>query len=224
VEVDPGDAWPFGPEGFAGASLAVDGLDVRAGPLTLLRDFSITVPPGQIHGLVGPNGAGKSSLLAALTAPSPRIHLEGGHIVVLQPQSGGGFPACTVDETLLLAARGGGRTAVEAQGVAAAWRDRLGLREAGGTFCAELSAGRRRLIDLARLLLRRPALLLCDEPLAGLDPGARAAAVSLLRSASAAGLTIVLAEHDRAAVAALATTTTELTRLDEQAAIPEPAG
>jgi ABC-type branched-subunit amino acid transport system ATPase component/ABC-type branched-subunit amino acid transport system permease subunit len=216
-EIDAEAPWPFSDDGFAGAPLAVEGLDVRAGPLTLVRSFSMAVPAGQIHGLVGPNGAGKSSLLAALAdTPSPHVRFEGGGVIVLQPQSGGGFPACSVDETLLLAARAGGREAAEARRVAAAWRGRLGLDASGSTLCAELSAGRRRLIDLARVLLRRPAVLLCDEPLAGLDPAARATAVSLLRAAGAAGLTIVLAEHDRAAVAALASGTTELRRQEQE--------
>ena len=223
-EIDAEAPWPFPGDEFAGAALAVDGLDVHAGPLTLVRGFSMVVPAGQIHGLVGPNGVGKSSLLAALAATSsPRVRLEGGGVVVLQPQSGGGFPACSVDETLILAARAGGRAPAEARRVAAAWRGRLGLDASGSTLCGELSAGRRRLIDLARVLLRRPAVLLCDEPLAGLDPAARAAAVSLLRAAGAAGLTIVLAEHDRAAVAALASGTTELRRLERVHAVAAPA-
>lgn len=222
--IDPGPAWPFAGEGFAGAGLVVDGLDVRAGPLILLQAFSLTVPAGRVHGLVGPNGTGKSSLLAALAGTrSAAVRLEGDGAIVLQPQSGGGFPACTVDETLLLAAEGGGRSRDDARRAADAWRARLGLDTAGSTLCAELSTGQRRLIDLAQVLLRRPAVLLCDEPLAGLDPVARAAAVSLLRAAGAEGLTIVLAEHDRAAVAALAAETTELTRTDAPRALADAA-
>jgi branched-chain amino acid transport system permease protein len=223
-QVDADAPWPFADEVFGGSALAVDDLDVRAGPLVLLRGFSMAVPAGQIHGLVGPNGAGKSSLLTALAvAEPPRVRVEGARGIVLQPQSGGGFPACTVDETLLLAARAGGRTRAEALRAAAAWRSRLGLDAAASTLCADLSTGRRRLIDLARVLLRRPAVLLCDEPLAGLDPVARAAAVSLLRAAGAAGLTVVLAEHDRAAVASLASGTTELLRLDQPQSITDAA-
>jgi ABC-type branched-subunit amino acid transport system ATPase component/ABC-type branched-subunit amino acid transport system permease subunit len=222
--IDPGAAWPFAGEGFAGAGLVVDGLDVRAGPLTLVRGFSLAVPAGRVHGLVGANGTGKSSLLAALAGTrSPAVRLDGGGVIVLQPQSGGGFPACTVDETLLLAARGGGRTRDEALRTADAWRVRLGLDTSGSTLCAELSTGQRRLIDLARVLLRRPAVLLCDEPLAGLDQVARAAAVSLLQAAAAEGLTIVLAEHDRAAIAALAAQTTELTGTDQPQALADAA-
>ena len=86
---------------------------------------------------------------------------------------------------------------------------------------APTSSGQRRLIDLARATLRKPAVLL-DEPLAGLDPATRAAVVSLLRAAAADGLTIVMAEHDRATVGALASATTELDR-DDLVPVLEPA-
>ena len=219
TEIDVDQPWPFGPGEFSGAALHVRGLDVRAGSALVVRDLTLDAPAGRIHGLVGPNGAGKSSLLTSLAAgESGAVHVNvdggAGQVIVLQPQGGGGFPACTVDETLLLAARGGGAARLEAARLAERWRTRLGLDGAGSTLCVELSTGRRRVLDLARVLLRRPNVLLCDEPLAGLDPGARAAAVSLLRAAAAAGLTIVLAEHDRAAVASLAESTTTLARAD----------
>jgi ABC-type branched-subunit amino acid transport system ATPase component/ABC-type branched-subunit amino acid transport system permease subunit len=217
TEIDVDEPWPIAPGEFSGAALHVRGLDVRAGPALVVSGLTMDVPAGRVHGLVGPNGAGKSSLLSSLACgTSETVHLEGGggQVVVLQPQGGGGFPACTVDETLLLAARGGGAPRHEAARTAARWRARLGLDGAGATLCAELSTGRRRVLDLARVMLRRPTLLLCDEPLAGLDPGARAAAVSLLRAAAEAGLTIVVAEHDRAALASLAESTTALARID----------
>ena len=225
TDVAEDEPWPVAEDEFPRATLTVDGLDVRAGPLTLVRGLALRAPAGTIHGLVGPNGAGKSSVLAAIaSASAPVVRLEGLNdgAIVLQPQAGGGFPACSVDETLELAAAGGGRQRGEAARVAALWRARLGLDGSGATLCSDLSAGRRRLLDLARVLLRRPAVMLCDEPLAGLDPAARAAAVSLLRAAAAAGLTIVLAEHDRSAVAALASDTTALTRPELQTAA-EPA-
>ena len=222
--VDPDQPWPFDQAGFDGAQMTVADLEVRAGALTLLDGFSMTVPAGQLHGLVGPNGAGKSSLLAALASrPAPSVQLDRAGVVVLQPQAGGGFPACTVDETLLLAARAGGRERDAARRVAGEWRTRLALESSGATLCAELSTGRRRLVDLARVVLRRPAVLLCDEPLAGLDPNARAAAVSLLRAAAAAGLTVVVAEHDRNAVTSLAAETTQLRRDDLPTAVTDPA-
>jgi ABC-type branched-subunit amino acid transport system ATPase component len=116
--------------------------------------------------------------------------------VVRLPQEGGGWPGCTVTETLELAAAAGG-------GDAAAWRRRLGLDPWGERLCEELPASSRRLLELGRVLLLRPAVLLCDEPLAGLG-AERAAVVECLRAAAGEGVAVLLAEHDHAAVAALA--------------------
>ncbi|MBV8445054.1 MAG: ATP-binding cassette domain-containing protein, partial [Candidatus Dormibacteraeota bacterium] len=131
--------------------------------------------------------------------------------VALLPQEGGGFASCTVAETLRLAARAGRKGKAD-PGVATAWLERLGLSAQRDVPCAELAAGQRRLLDLARAIIAAPPVLLCDEPLAGLDDGNRAAAVSCLRAAAAAGATIVISEHDREAVASLATRVVELER------------
>ncbi|MHB8719327.1 MAG: ABC transporter permease subunit [Candidatus Dormibacteria bacterium] len=209
------DPWPIAAGALAGATLVVEHLDVRAGPVRLIDDVHLRAEPGQIHGVVGPNGAGKSSLLATIARRPPGVKLLGGSgPVVLQPQTGGGFAACTVRETLELASSAGGRSDGEAAEAATAWLARLRLEAQASTLCSDLATGQRRLLDLARVLLRRPAVLLCDEPLAGLDPGARAAVESLLAAAAGAGLTIVVAEHDRGAVARLAALTTELRRPD----------
>ena len=219
--IDAGAPWPIDSSGMAGGTLVVEHLDVRAGAAILLHDLDLRAEPATVHGVVGPNGAGKSSLLHAIARGGPHVHVEGGSgPVVLQPQSGGGFPACTVRETLDLAASGGGRAAPAAREAATAWLDRLGMQPQMATMCSDLATGQRRLLDLARVLLRRPSVLLCDEPLAGLDPGARAAVESLLAAAARAGLTVVVTEHDRAAVARLATTTTTLHRAD---LVAEPA-
>jgi energy-coupling factor transporter ATP-binding protein EcfA2 len=93
------------------------------------------------------------------------------------------------------------------------------LRDVTGVLCESLSHGVRRRVELARVLLLRPSLLLCDEPLAGLDDGDRALALSCLRAAAAGGVTLLVAEHDRASLARIATATTELHRLD----LPSPA-
>jgi ABC-type multidrug transport system ATPase subunit len=91
---------------------------------------------------------------------------------------------------------------------------RLGLRDAPDMLCDTLSHGVRRRVELARVLLLRPSLLLCDEPLAGLDEGDRALVLDCLRAAAADGVTLLVAEHDRGSLARIATATTELRRVD----------
>ncbi len=218
--------WPLDSLGLRGAHLEVPPIQVQAANGGLLVDSpEFSVEPGAFQAVVGPNGAGKTTLLTAILAragPSGDVIATAGEArgrVVLLPQEGGGFAACSVRETLLLGARPG-RSAVAARALTEAWLHRLGLEASAGTLCVELSGGQRRLVDLARVLLGAPNVLLCDEPLAGLDDSSRAAAAACLRAAAQAGLTIIVAEHDRDAVAALATGVIALERAD---VAPRPA-
>jgi ABC-type branched-subunit amino acid transport system ATPase component/ABC-type branched-subunit amino acid transport system permease subunit len=212
----PGEPWPVRAPAGGRRALAVRGLRVGAGGPggpALLAALDFDVAAGEVLGLVGANGAGKTSVLRALEeaarrgAPEVRLHPAGGRVARL-PQEGGGFAACTVTETLELAA--GDREE------AAAWRRRLGLDPWADRRCADLPAGARRLLDLGRVLLLAPAVVLCDEPLAGLG-AERAAAVDCLRAAAAAGVAVILADHDQAAVAGFAT---RRLRLEGGAAVP----
>jgi ABC-type branched-subunit amino acid transport system ATPase component/ABC-type branched-subunit amino acid transport system permease subunit len=227
--IDADTPWPVEDLGLHGADLTVTPITVvspEGAELVSAPEFA--VPSGTITALVGPNGSGKTTLLHAIEARARRSgsgveaqSRDGARAkVLLLSQEGGGFATCTVAETLRLAARAGrsGRAGGE---LAAAWQTRLGLDAQAHRLCVELSTGQRRLLDLARVLLTAPDVLLCDEPLAGLDESHRAAARRCLQAAAAAGLTIVLAEHDRDAVGALASSVIELTRADAAVA-PRP--
>jgi ABC-type branched-subunit amino acid transport system ATPase component/ABC-type branched-subunit amino acid transport system permease subunit len=217
--------WPVSGLGLHGARLETRAITVhsREGiPLVAAPAFSVA--PGEVQAIVGPNGSGKTTLLrtiAARAGRSPDVVLADGRSprCLLMPQGGGGFGDCTVRETLLLAAALG-RSSPQAAALVDQWLDGLGLSDAAATPCAELPAGRRRLVELARVLLNRPSVLLCDEPLAGLDDSLRTRASSCLRAAAAGGLTVVLAEHDRDAVAALAGSVLALDRADAPADAP----
>ncbi|HEV7679435.1 MAG TPA: ATP-binding cassette domain-containing protein [Candidatus Dormibacteraeota bacterium] len=216
------DPWPdMAPAGGLRA-LVVRELDVVPGKgVGALGRLSMDVAAGSIHGLAGPNGAGKSTALRAVALGANRDRAitlvdEAGNIAagrpVLLPQAGGGWPGTTVEETLRLAARAGGRTSSQSREASAAWASRLGLAGVSRALCESLSHGARRRVELARVLLLRPAVLLCDEPLAGLGEADRALVLECLRSAAAAGITVVVAEHDGASLSRLATATTELRR------------
>lgn len=214
--VDPDEPWPVGGLGLRGAVLDVSPIICRSQRGAVLADApGFRVAPGIIHAVLGANGSGKSTLLREIRSRAARraagVRIDGVARLLLLPQEGGGFANCSVVETLNLAARRR-RSPDEAAQLTADWLRRLGLEPFAHRRCSELSAGQRRLLDLARVLLGSPSVLLCDEPLAGLDDVCRAAAISCLAAAASAGLTIVISEHDREAVVRLARSVTELDR------------
>jgi ABC-type multidrug transport system ATPase subunit len=98
-----------------------------------------------------------------------------------------------------------GRTAGASPVEVEAAMDRLGLAgRLADTVVARLSAGQRRRVALAALVARRPELWLLDEPHAGLDTEGRDLVDELLRTAAAAGATVLVASHEQDRAAALA--------------------
>lgn len=191
-------------------AVRVERLSRRFGPVVALADADLHVPRGTITGLLGPNGAGKTTLLRILLG---LIAPDAGGVEVLgrDPMQDGTAvrAACgAVFEHDGLYERLSGRENLEfharirrlpdraervREGLARADLEAHADRPAG-----DYSRGMRRRLAVARALLHEPALLLLDEPSAGLDPRARAAMHDQLAALAAAGRTIVLATHDLA--------------------------
>ncbi len=181
-----------------GERLALDGLT--------LDGLTLDVPAGAVFGLLGPNGSGKStllSLLAGLRQPSagevrvlgrpPSTALRARIGLLFQETSLD--PLMTSAETLWLHGRLyglGGRALHERIG---ALLESAGLAERAGSFVSTLSGGMKRRLELARVLLPSPELILLDEPTTGLDPDAEAALWARLLEANRVGATIVLATN-----------------------------
>jgi ABC-type Mn2+/Zn2+ transport system ATPase subunit len=181
-----------------GASFGYDGAPV-------LRDVSYTVTAGEFTGIVGPSGSGKTSLLKLLlgTVRPQRgtVTRRGGVAVSYVPQLetvNWSFPV-TVGECVLMA-RPTRRllpwaTAQEKADVADVL-GRLGIGDLAGRHIRELSGGQQQRMFIARALLRRPQLLLMDEPTSGVDIGTRHEVLHLLDELHRDGLAIVLTTHD----------------------------
>jgi heme exporter protein A len=185
-------------------AIALEGLERSYGDRAALRDVSVRVPEGRTLAVFGANGAGKTTLLRVLatllrphggrvevlgaTLPGEAWSVRGrvgllGHDPLLYPQLSG-------RENLRLHARLHGVVRERVDELIEA----VGLRERADDPVAELSKGMVQRLAAARAVLHDPALLLLDEPRAGLDPGAAEQLEPLIGRAS--GRTRVLVTHD----------------------------
>jgi branched-chain amino acid transport system ATP-binding protein len=211
------------------ALLQIDNLSKRFGGIVATDGVSLEVSADELHALIGPNGAGKTTLIAQLTGqlkPDTGTIRFGGRDITHLPahqrclqglarsfQITSLFLDFTALDNVALAvqARAGhsfrfwadARADARLRGPAMMALDRVGLAGRADTLAAKLSHGEHRQLELAVALATQPRLLLLDEPMAGLGTEESARMVSLLRDLKGE-LTIVLVEHDMAAVFALA--------------------
>ncbi|GAA1556277.1 ABC transporter ATP-binding protein [Dactylosporangium maewongense] len=184
-------------------ALEAEGLGRCYGRKWALRDCTLSLPAGQVIGLVGPNGAGKTTLLSlavGLLRPT-----EGSvRILGRPPRSPGtvaevGFVAqdkplyrnLTVAETLRMGAwlNPGWDPRAATERI-----ERIGIPP--GQKVGRLSGGQRSQLALAVALGKRPRLLLLDEPVADLDPIARRDFLrTLMAEVAESGVTVVLSSH-----------------------------
>lgn len=168
------------------------------GPLPILTDVSFSLSRGDAASIMGPSGSGKSTLLYIVGGLEPptsgKVTLDGADPFALDEQRQAAFrnsqvgfvfqdhlllPQCTVLENVLVT------TLVNATDAAVNDRARslleqVGLQDRLDHRPAELSGGERQRVALARALIRRPPLVVCDEPTGNLDRGSAETITSLL--------------------------------------------
>jgi heme exporter protein A len=190
--------------------LVVSKLSCERGGRLLFSDLGFSVGDGQAAILTGPNGAGKTSLIfiiAGLLRPrSGAVFLEGAggeepqvaELAHLVGHRDGLKPQLAVGENLVFAQQLLGSPVSSPKDALGA----LGLAHVLGTPTAYLSAGQRKRVALARLLLSRRPLWLLDEPMAALDDDARGLFADLMRVHLVSGGLIVAATHGPIGIAA----------------------
>jgi len=179
------------------------------GATRAVNDVSFTFSSGQVVGFVGPNGAGKTTtmrILATLDEPTAGDALIDGVSVVEEPERArhlvGYVPDSlpthrdmSVHEYLDFFARAYGLKGLNRATMIESVEEFTGLTGLRDKMLVALSKGMKQRVSLARALLHDPAVLVMDEPAAGLDPRARIELRELLRVLSSQGKAILISSH-----------------------------
>jgi lipoprotein-releasing system ATP-binding protein len=186
------------------------------GDLKILRDVNFSINAGESVAILGESGAGKSTLLHICglmeQTTSGNVTLKGMDCVVLGSDARArqrldtiGFlfqfhyllPDFNVLENVLMPARLAGDDLTRAEKDARIFLERVGLSQRLTHRPHELSGGEQQRAGLVRALIRRPQLLLCDEPTGNLDPATAAAVADLIWAESALGrVATILVTHN----------------------------
>jgi len=215
------------------AILEVSGLTMRYGGVVALDNVNLTVPAGTILGLIGPNGAGKTTcfnIISGALAPTSgtvtflgrtisgrKPHVAATHGLTRTFQNLQIFSSTDVVGNVYMGRYRRGRAGVlrgmlglqaheqrSNRSVAHDILQSMNLTDVAHEDAGSLPFGRQRMMEVCRALAAEPALLLLDEPMAGLSGAERDVLADLLRRLRDAGLTILLVEHDVAQVMSLA--------------------
>lgn len=193
----------------AGSGVAATGVRRSFGPVSAVSGMDLRAAPGEVTALVGPNGAGKTTLLlvlATLLVPDAGQVRVAGFDPVREPDAVrarmgwspdafGLYDNLTAREYVAFFAAAYRLGAARARTRSVELLELAGLTEYADRPVHVLSRGQKQRLGLTRALVHEPAVLLLDEPAAGLDPRSRVELRDLLRSLAAAGTAVVVSSH-----------------------------
>jgi ABC-2 type transport system ATP-binding protein len=179
-------------------ALEARALSKSYGDRQALRGVGFSVKPGELLAVVGPNGAGKTTMLGILAGindpDAGEVEVMGGAGEVgWVPQQAALYRRLTVAENLRLFARL--EKAGDVDATVEGMLEQTGLGDRRDDQVSDLSGGNQQRINIAIGLLAQPAVLLLDEPSAGLDPGQRIRLWEFVAGLAKAGTTVIYSTH-----------------------------
>ncbi|GAB2481306.1 polyamine ABC transporter ATP-binding protein [Streptosporangium sandarakinum] len=198
--------------------LQITGVSRRFGEVTALSEVSLDIRQGEFFALLGPSGCGKTTLLRILAGfespDSGAVTLDGADLLSLPAhrrpinlmfQSYALFPHMTVAKNVAYGLERERLPRAEIRERVEEVLAKVGLAEMAGRRPQQLSGGQRQRVALARAIVKRPRLLLLDEPLSALDKKVRAEMqLELKRLQHEVGITFVVVTHDQEEAMSLA--------------------
>ncbi|HEV7716185.1 MAG TPA: ABC transporter ATP-binding protein, partial [Steroidobacteraceae bacterium] len=199
--------------------IRIDDVSKKFGEFTAVNDVSLKIYQGEIFCLLGGSGCGKTTLLRMLAGfeqPSDgRIYIDGADMAGVPPykrpvnmmfQSYALFPHMTVEQNVAFGLKQEGTPKAEVISRVAEMLSMVKLQDFAKRKPHQLSGGQRQRVALARSLIKRPKLLLLDEPLGALDKKLREhTQFELVNIQEKLGVTFVVVTHDQEEAMTLAT-------------------
>ncbi|MGO2052885.1 lipoprotein ABC transporter ATP-binding protein [Glutamicibacter sp. BW80] len=198
------------------STIEVHGATKSFGSKTLFRNLTFSVPTGQLMAVMGASGSGKSTLLNCLGLLE---RLDGGSLIVggekisafssqeqrrfrrdslgYMFQNYALIESSTIQDNLEVALAPAGKAKIRTTDFDGAL-EHVGLGGRGKEMVYSLSGGEQQRVALARLIVKRPALVLADEPTGALDSTSESMVMKELRNIAAGGATVLIATHSTA--------------------------
>ncbi|MEU6408657.1 ABC transporter ATP-binding protein [Microbispora sp. NPDC046933] len=198
--------------------ISIDGVSRRFGEVTALDSVSLDIRQGEFFALLGPSGCGKTTLLRILAGfeqpDTGSVRLDGADLLAIPAhrrpvnlmfQSYALFPHMSVEKNVAYGLERERLPRAEIRERVAAVLETVGLAAQARRRPHELSGGQRQRVALARAVVKRPRLLLLDEPLSALDKKVRSEMqLELKRLQHEVGITFVVVTHDQEEAMSLA--------------------
>ncbi|HZP74995.1 MAG TPA: amino acid ABC transporter ATP-binding protein [Pseudolabrys sp.] len=194
--------------------LEIENLGKRFGVVEVLKAVTLSIAPGEVVAVCGASGSGKSTLLRCIngleTPSAGRLRFRGADVPTTRSglrelrrhigmvfQSFNLFPHLTALQNVALGPKKVLRkSSAEANDLACALLDRVGLADKADAFPDFLSGGQQQRVAIARALAMSPSLMLFDEPTSALDPEMVNEVLDVMGALAAQGMTMIVVSHE----------------------------